>query len=97
LIKYPIKPGDKWDGEHQMGPDKAKVVTKVGNSQQIQVPAGQYNAVPVTLTTSVKGQTIDTTYWFAPNVGIVRQTATIPGPAGPITITTELEKYTPGN
>jgi hypothetical protein len=91
LLRYPVKPGDKWEGEHQSGAEKSKVEVKVGKFEEVQVPAGKYKAITSTLTTSIKGQNITTTYWFAPNVGIIKQTAMI----GPLNITMELEKFHP--
>jgi hypothetical protein len=91
LIKYPVKPGDSWEGEHQSGPDKSKVTVKVGKFEEIKVPAGKYKTISATLTTNVKGQNVTTTYWFADNVGIVKQTAMIGG----LNVLMELEKFEP--
>ena len=91
LLRYPVKPGDTWEGEHQSAGEKSKVVVKIGEFQEIKVPAGKYKAITATLTTSIKGQNITTTYWFAANVGIVKQTAMI----GALDINMELEKFEP--
>ncbi len=92
IIKYPVKPGESWEAEHQIGPQKAKVKVAVGNFQEIQVPAGKYKAISVTLTTMDMGQNVTSTYWFANNVGYIKQT--VDTPKGKVTL--ELEKYDAG-
>lgn len=88
LLKSGFKPGDTWQIDHQAGADQVKGTAKVGEFTEVQVMAGKYKAIPVTLSSVVKGQNITTTYWFAAGVGIVKQTATI----GAVNVSMELEK-----
>jgi hypothetical protein len=92
LLKYPVKKGDAWVSDVEMGGQKVKADTKV-NLEEVTVPAGKYEAAAVSIETEVMGQKVTTTYWFAPNVGIVKQIFNLGGVQG----TMELEKYTAGN
>ena len=56
------------------------------------MPAGTYQAVSVKLETTVKGNKVVTTYWFAPAVGIIKESMGIPGGA----ISMELVKFEEG-
>ena len=45
LVKYPVKPGDTWEVNHQAGADKVTGTAKVGNFEEVQVPAGRVTAI----------------------------------------------------
>lgn len=91
LLKYPIKKGESWESDIQMGTETMKVLCKV-DTENVQVPAGKFDAVKVQVDTEVGGMEIHTTYWFAKDVGMVKQTFDIGG----VKARVELEKFEKG-
>jgi hypothetical protein len=89
LLKYPLKEGAEWKTEIKISGQPGTVAARQGGSEEIQVPAGKFRTVTSSLETIVEGQTISTNYWFAENVGIVKQTVKLP--TG--TVEMELIKY----
>ncbi len=96
LLKYPLKPGQSWvtkttanDGQ------QLSAVCKQGAVQEIQVPAGKFRAIPCTI--QIDQQTpkglvrIVNTYWFAENIGVVKQKLDMNGPV----VVMELSKFEP--
>ncbi len=90
LLKFPIKKGEKWDSETSIAGQKISVNCVV-DLDEVEVPAGKFKTVKVIVEASQAGGGISTTYWFADNVGIVRQTVDINGQ----TVVIELEKLEP--
>jgi hypothetical protein len=88
LLKYPVKAGDKWDGEMTANNQKVKYTAEVGE-ETIQLPAGQFKTVRVAIRADIQGQQLTTTYWFAQDVGLVKQTAQL----GTVNMSMELEKF----
>jgi hypothetical protein len=89
LIRYPFKAGDAWEDTCQVGDGVAKLTAKVGAEIELQVPAGKFKAFPVRIELhDPEHGSLVTTYWFALDVGIVRQTVETPD----LQITMELEK-----
>ena len=76
VLKYPAKDGDKWSGEVSSGDQKIKYSSEA-TEEQIEVPAGKFKTIRVILKAEEKGQVINTTYWFAKDVGIVKQTMNV--------------------
>jgi len=91
LLKYPAKAGLKWKGEFKVGKEDAKYQVETG-TENVEVPAGKFDAIRAAIETQSKGQDVATSYWFAQNVGFVKQTATLGG----LDISIELEKFEPG-
>jgi hypothetical protein len=87
LIRYPVKAGDKWDGELKVGKDAARYDC-VATEEEVSVPAGKFKAVKVVINVTENGNTLATTYWFVNDIGFVRQTVE----AGNLNILMELEK-----
>ncbi|MHB1561184.1 MAG: TapB family protein [Isosphaeraceae bacterium] len=96
LLKYPLKPGQSWvtkttanDGQ------QLSAVCKQGAEQEIQVPAGKFRTIPCTI--QIDQQTpkglmrIVNTYWFAENIGVVKQKLDMNGPV----VVMELSKFEP--
>lgn len=81
LLRLPCKKGDKWESEFNVGAEKAKVSCEAGE-EDVTVAAGQYHAITVEVDTEIQGQKITAKYWFAPNVGLVKQTFDLAGVAG---------------
>jgi len=88
LLKSPLKADDKWSGEFQIGNVQAKYSAET-KAEDVEVPAGKFKTIRVDLRVEEKDMVVTTAYWFAPNVGYVKQTIAI----GPVTILAELRKY----
>ncbi len=92
LLKFPIKAGSTWETETKTATQQITIKAEAGAAEEVQVPAGKYQAVSVKIKTKVKGNEVLTTYWFAPEVGIIRESTTIPG----ATLKMELTKFEAG-
>lgn len=57
--------------------------------ETVEVPGGKYQTIRVQIKLEENGQQIETTYWFAKDVGFVKQTLNVAG----ISIMLELEKF----
>ncbi len=95
ILKYPLKPGQKWDTKTTAMRQQLDVTCKQGAEEDVQVPAGKYKAVPCTIETSQQApqgpMKIVNTYWFVDDVGVVKQKMDIGGKV----ILMELTKYEP--
>jgi hypothetical protein len=89
LIKYPLKPGQTWGAETTTGGQKMKVDCSEGKAEEVQVPAGKYQAIPCTFVATAGPAKFTSVFWFAEDVGIVKQKSEI----GAQTVTMELTKY----
>jgi hypothetical protein len=89
LIKYPLKEGQSWGGEASAAGQKMKLDCSEGKPEDVQVPAGKYRAIPCTITVTQGPVKLKNVFWFAEDVGIVKQRSEV----GPQTITLELTKY----
>jgi hypothetical protein len=90
LMKYPFKVGEKWGGEFTALGQKAKYSCEAGE-ETVEVAAGKFKTARMVLTVEQNGQTVATTYWFAENVGFVKQTLDLGG----VNILAELQKFEP--
>lgn len=98
LLKYPVRSGDRWEGDITVGKEKGKyscetreetIDVPAGRIKNVDVPAGKFKAMKVTVTLDAKGQKVSTSYWFVKDVGFVKQTVE----AGELNINMELEKF----
>jgi len=89
VLRYPVKAGDSWEYETEVGQEKgkAKVTTRF---EDVEVPLGKFKALVTEIDGESNGQTLRTSIWFAENVGIVKQTFA----QGLLEFTMELEKFT---
>jgi hypothetical protein len=88
LLRFPAKAGDKWDGKVMVGKEKANYKCET-TEEEVQVAAGKFKALKVGVHLEANGQKVDTSYWFAKDVGFVKQTVDIAG----IAIEMELQKF----
>jgi len=88
LMKYPFKDGEKWGGEFMALGQKAKYTCEAGE-ETVEVPAGKFKTARIVVTVEQNGLNIGTTYWFAENVGFVKQTVDLNG----INILAELQRF----
>ena len=91
LLKNPIQRGSKWETKTLIGAQELTIRCNV-EADQVEIPAGKYKAVKLTVATSVDDTKILSDYWFAANVGIVKQEMDIGGQKVKII----LQKYVPG-
>jgi uncharacterized protein DUF3108 len=91
LLQCPVKKGDTWESETTLGNQQMKVKSKTVDFEEVTVPAGKYKAIRVDVEIAVAGLNANFSYWFAPDVGIVKQTTDLNGTKG----SSELEKYEP--
>ncbi len=90
LIKNPSKDKDTWKQEYKLG-KKAASVTLSSTFEGITVPAGKYLALVVNGDITEGDTKAKSTLWFAPKVGLVKQSYEI----GKNSMTLELEKFEP--
>ncbi|MGF1580194.1 MAG: hypothetical protein ACFCD0_12595 [Gemmataceae bacterium] len=78
LLQYPVKKDEEWEGEFEVTGMMGKYEVKVlSTKDKITVPAGKYKAVKIQLKVYATGETTETIYWFAPDVGMVKQRISI--------------------
>jgi hypothetical protein len=92
ILKYPLKKNDTWEAEATIANEPLKIKGKVIDNEEVTVAAGKYKAFRVEVETSAAGMRATTTFWFAPDVGVVKQTTENAG----MTVTAELEKFEAG-
>jgi hypothetical protein len=92
ILKYPFKKDETWEVETTVGAEKLTIKAKAVDSEEVTVPAGKYKALKADVDTTVMGMQVSATYWFAPEVGVVKQTMVIQGKD----ITLELDKFEAG-
>ena len=92
ILKYPFKKDETWETETTIGNETVKVKAKAVDSEEITVSAGKYKTVRADVETTFMGNQFVATYWFAPDVGVVKQTMVIMGK----NISLELEKFEAG-
>ncbi|MDB5352584.1 MAG: hypothetical protein JWN86_3831 [Planctomycetota bacterium] len=92
ILKYPPKEGEKWEETTKIGPQEVKMACVSGPSEEVTTQAGKYKAVSVAVDTTINGVKLESTSWYAPGVGMVKQKVVIGGR----TITLELVKFEAG-
>ena len=88
LLKYPVKANAKWDGDMVVGTEKGKYSCET-KEEEVEVTAGKFKTIRVKIKLESQGKTIYTTYWFAPDVGFVKQTVE----AGELNVVMDLQKF----
>ena len=88
LLKFPIKDGEKWESNTKIGAIELKVKCNLEFEEAV-VPAGKFKCAKVHVETEQKGANIITTYWFAPELGMVKQYVDINSKA----FSVQLEKF----
>jgi hypothetical protein len=90
FLKYPIQPDAKWDGEVTVGTKKGKYAIET-KEEAVDVAAGKFKTIRVKVRIEENGKVAHTTYWFAPDVGMVKQSIE----ASDTNIVMELGKFEP--
>lgn len=92
FLQHPYKPGDTWDVDTVIRGLPAKLSFTAREAESVEVPAGRYRAVRVDADETFPGKQSRLTYWFAPDVGLVKIRYT----TGESDAVTELQSFTPG-
>ncbi len=91
FLKLPVKIGERWKVDVKVG-----LETVVGefttSEEKVKVPSGTYDAIKVDGEFQLNGVDTQFTYWFAKDVGVVKQYIKMPTAE----ITSELKKFDPG-
>jgi hypothetical protein len=91
FFKLPPKKGDTWTVDSKWGTETIKGTFKTGE-ETVTVPAGKYETFTASCDKFTAGDTeISVTYYFAQNVGVVKQVIEASGQR----IVIELEKFEP--
>jgi len=92
FLELPVKAGKTWKVESKVDGQPLKGSFTSGVEQSVKVPAGTYTTATVTGTDlEANGVKLSLKYYFAENVGMVKQVIDIGGQK----IVIELEKYEP--
>jgi hypothetical protein len=91
LLKYPFKKDETWETDTTIGNETVKGKAKAVGSEEVTVPAGKYKTVKAEIETTFMGMQSTATFWYAPDVGVVKQTMVSMGKK----ISAELEKFEP--
>ncbi len=74
ILKQKLADGDEWTSEYTLGKGGTTKYTHkrtVGKAESVKVPAGEYDAFPVS-SVEASGNTSDTTLWYADGVGLIK-------------------------
>ena len=74
-LKLPPARGETWEWTGEIGEGKAAVTFKNEGEDDVKVPAGGYKAWKVSVVISIGTAKHTGTNWFAPGIGIVKQTS----------------------
>ena len=96
-LKLPPAKGDTWEWKGELGKDKASVTFMNDGEEEITVPAGKYKAWKVSAVMEIGGVKHSGANWFAPGVGIIRQTSKFESGGKKHESTIELKKFEPGS
>jgi hypothetical protein len=73
FLKLPPKSGDRWDVDSKSAMETVKGTFTLGEAE-VTVPKGKFKAVTVdTKDMTVGGNKMEQTWWFVPEVGMVKQ------------------------
>jgi hypothetical protein len=88
LFAYPAKEDAAWKGELKTGGMKSEFSATSG-AEEVEVPAGKFKTIRVKF--DLPSEKSEITYWFAENVGFVKQVIKTPV----LEATLTLDKFTP--
>jgi hypothetical protein len=94
FLKLPPKKDETWEVNSKIGAEKLSGTFKSGEVDEVKVPAGTYKNVITSGSDNLdaNGQKISFTYYFAKDVGMIKQTIKIQTQE----VVIELEKFEPG-
>jgi hypothetical protein len=91
LLPASPKVGAKWAGEFSVAGEKGinKFSAEIQKEETIEVPAGKFKTLRVLIKLDANGNKVDSVYWFAKDVGFVKQRVDLKDTV----ILLELEKF----
>jgi hypothetical protein len=94
FLKLPLKKDETWQVTSKIGSESLSGTFKTGTVDEVKVPAGTYKDVWTSSSDNLdaNGTKISFTYFFAKDVGMIKQTISIAGQQ----VVIELEKFVPG-
>jgi len=93
MLKLPAKEGDTWIIDMSRRGQGVTGTVTVGKEEEVEVLAGKFKAIAVTIETSQGGCTVSKTKaWYAAGVGVVKQVSE----RGGTERVHELKEFTPG-
>jgi hypothetical protein len=81
LLNFPVKSGEAWESELTIGEQKGRATCRIVGSEEVEVPAGKYQAVVVHTDIQMEGAPKSKSRfisWFAAGIGMVKQTMFLP-------------------
>jgi hypothetical protein len=72
ILRLPVRSGDAWQVDSRISDQPVTVQFVQRGNEAISVPLDDYKTVRVDGSGSIAGTQTDVSYWFAPDVGIVR-------------------------
>jgi hypothetical protein len=74
LLKFPVQMGESWGGPIKLGDIHGQVTGRVAGNEEVEVPAGKFQAVVVHTELQMEGGVKNTSImYYAPGVGIVKE------------------------
>ncbi len=96
-LKRDLRKDDEWEGEAKASENPAKHHYRVGVEEDVEVPAGKFKAVKVSVKIESGTRHVAEGYeWYARNVGLVKSEMTISFAGEGTTIVTELKEFKAG-
>lgn len=74
LLRHAPVPGESWEAAVSSDSLMDTFRYSVGAEEEVVTPAGSFRALPV----SVRGKTLEYRRWYAPGVGMVKETTALP-------------------
>jgi hypothetical protein len=92
ILKYPIKEGETWKVEPTIGREQSRMSFTSGRHEVVLLTGAKYQAISVVCEINVEASQVKTTSWYAPDVGMVKDTRKF----GDRTITMDLVAFEVG-
>ena len=89
ILKYPFKEGETWQAEQVIGHEQSKMSFKSGRHEELTASVAKYQAISVECEINADGAQLKNTSWYAPDVGMVKDTRAF----GDKTITMDLVTF----
>ncbi|MEO2089662.1 MAG: hypothetical protein ABGY75_09225 [Gemmataceae bacterium] len=88
IVSVSMQPGETWTVKREETKKEYTQQHTVGKPEEVTVPAGKFQAVPVVIRHDIGGTKYTSTFWYADGVGMVKMAMS--------NHVTELKEFTPG-
>jgi hypothetical protein len=97
VMKFPLNQGQNWVRKIDRGSFVDQAVFIVKGIESVETPAGKFEALKIESSggSSAGGGEFTARQWYAPNVGLIKETVEAKSPDGRITSETILKEYKP--